>query len=262
MQFTQEELDKILGNHKHWVNEDCYGWENMKADLRGADLRGANLYGANLRGANLRGANLYVADLREANLHEANLRGAYLSGANLRGANLYGANLYEANLYEVNLYEANLRGAYLSGANLYEANLYGANLYGADLREAKNIPYIPTTCPDTGSFTGWKKACVLNEGTNKDVISMCIVELEIPEDAKRSSATSRKCRCDKAFVKSIRTLDGLVECTKAYSWYDGDFIYEVGKMVSVDDFDEDRFKECAPGIHFFINKQEAIDYKF
>ena len=24
--------------------------------------------------------------------------------------------------------------------------------------------------------------------------------------------------------------------------------------------DEDRFKECAPGIHFFRNKQEAINY--
>lgn len=36
--------------------------------------------------------------------------------------------------------------------------------------------------------------------------------------------------------------------------------YEVGKTVKVDDFDEDRWSECSRGIHFFMNRQEAIDY--
>ena len=42
--------------------------------------------------------------------------------------------------------------------------------------------------------------------------------------------------------------------------YNNDFIYRVGESVSVDDFDEDRKKECAPGIHFFITRQEAVDW--
>lgn len=41
-------IEKILEDHKHWINEDIDGWENMRADLRGANLYGANLYGANL----------------------------------------------------------------------------------------------------------------------------------------------------------------------------------------------------------------------
>ena len=62
--MTNEELRKILENHQHWLNEDCDGWEDMKADLRCADLRDANLSGADLSGAYLRGANLRCADLR------------------------------------------------------------------------------------------------------------------------------------------------------------------------------------------------------
>ena len=36
--------------------------------------------------------------------------------------------------------------------------------------------------------------------------------------------------------------------------------YTVGEMVYPDTFDENRWNECSNGIHFFINKQEAIDY--
>lgn len=32
------------------------------------------------------------------------------------------------------------------------------------------------------------------------------------------------------------------------------------KSYLTDSFDEDRWNECSHGIHFFINKQEAIDY--
>ena len=103
--MTQEELDKIIEQHQHWLNEDCEGWEDMKADLRGA----------NLSDANLSDAKLSFADLRGANLSDANLRGANLSDANLRGANLRGANLSDANL----------RGADLRGADLSRANFSG-----------------------------------------------------------------------------------------------------------------------------------------
>mgnify|MGYP000880388934 CR=1 FL=1 len=61
--MNNAELKKIIEDHLHWINEDCEGWQNLKADLFGADLRGANLreadlFGADLRGANLRGAKL------------------------------------------------------------------------------------------------------------------------------------------------------------------------------------------------------------
>ena len=159
---------------------------------------------------------------------------ADLSGADLRGADLRGADL---------------SGAYLSGADLSGAYLSGADLSGAYLSGAKNVPYIPYACPDFGMFIGFKKA------------SGYIVVLEIPEDAKRLSATGRKCRCNKAKVIEIQNIDGTkANVTKVASGYDSNFVYEVGKTVSVDNFCEDRWEECSHGIHFFINRQEAVNY--
>lgn len=57
------ELKKIIDDHQHWINEDCEGWQDLRADLRRADLCRADLCGANLLGADLRGANLLGADL-------------------------------------------------------------------------------------------------------------------------------------------------------------------------------------------------------
>ena len=182
--MTRETLDKIMENHKHWINEDCEGWKNMKADLRYADL-----YGADLRDTDLRGADLYGANLRYANLRYA------------------------------------------------------------DLRDTKNLPFIPYACPDTGSFIGYKKA------------SNMIIKLEITEDAKRVSATGRKCRCNKAKVLGIYDYEhNLLEDKEVASDRDKDFIYRVGELVEVKDFDEDRWNECSTGIHFFINFQEAVEY--
>ena len=213
----------------------------LDAIRRGADLRDADLRGSNLRGSNLRSANLCDADLCDANLCGAYLRGANLCGAYLRGANLYGADLCDANLCDANLRDANLRDADLRGANLCDADLRGANL-----RDAKGC-YL--SCPTEGSFIGWKKA------------SGHIVKLRIPEDARRSSATGHKCRCDKAYVMEIQNMDG----TKATedtvrSDHDKNFVYTVGATVEVPDFDDNRWNECAPGIHFFIDRREAVEY--
>ena len=168
--------------------------------------------------------------------------------ADLRGADLRGANLRSADL----------RGADLSDANLRDANLRDANLSDANLRSAKNIDKIawnartafyPLQCPETGSFIGHKKA------------SGYIVELEICANAKRSSATSRKCRCSKAKVLSITHLDGSDSgLTEVRSDYSKEFVYCVGETVEVPDFDENRWNECAPGIHFFVTREEAVKY--
>ena len=169
--------------------------------------------------------------------------------ADLHGADLYRADLCGANLCEVNLRGANLHGADLYGANLCGANLRGADLHGADLHGATNTPFIPMTCPDTGTFVAWKSA------------NGYIVKLEIPEDARRSSATGRKCRCDKAKVIEIQELDGSPsELTEVASGYDRNFVYRVGEIAEEPKYDENRWKEGAPGIHFFINRQEAVDY--
>ena len=242
--MTNKEQKKVLEAHKHWVLRDVDGWETMRANLRDANLRGANLWCADLQRANLRDANLRDADLRGANLWGANLL-----GANLRGANLWGANLLGANLQGANLLGANLLGANLLGANLLGANLQGANLWGANLRSAKNLQFIPLVCPGEGSFVAYKKADGL------------IVKLLIPDDARRSSATSRKCRASKAIVLEIQKIDGaLASVTEVSSNWNREFVYRVGETVEVKDFDENRWNECSTGIHFFMNRQEAVKY--
>ena len=216
------------------------------ANLCGANLRGADLRDADLRCANLYGANLCGADLCDADLRDADLRCANLYGANLCGADLRGSNLRCADLRGTDLRDADLRDADLRGADLCGANLYGADLRGTDLYDAKGC-YL--SCPTEGSFIGWKKA------------SGHIVKLRIPEDARRSSATEHKCRCDKAYVMEIQNMDG----TKATedtvrSDHDTNFVYTVGATVEVPDFNDNRWSECAQGIHFFIDRRAAVEY--
>ena len=237
------DLKKILDEHLLWLN----GEGGSRADLRGANLFGANLSDADLRCANLSDADLPGADLSCANLRGADLSGADLSCANLRGANLFGANLSDADL----------PGADLSGANLRDADLSGANLRGADLSGASmdqmiwdiHTVFYPLQCPDSGSYIGYKKASGL------------VVELEIPADARRSSATSRKCRASKAKVLSITDINGNPAGGQVKSNYDPDFVYTIGETVEVSDFDDDRWNECSTGIHHFITRAEAVIYE-
>ena len=247
--MDKQELKAILGKHLKWLRGEDGG---ERANLFGANLSRADLSGANLFEANLSGANLFEANLFEANLSRADLSGANLFEANLSRANLSGANLSGANLFEANLFEANLFRANLSGADLFEANLSGANLSGANyIEKAKNLFY-PIACPEIGAFVGWKKARVKTSGHE------CIVKLEITEDAVRSSAAGRKCRCSKATVLEIQDLEGNVLEQAAVSDRDCNFSYIPGTVVSVLDFDENRWNECSTGIHFYITREEAV----
>ena len=217
--MDEQELKNILDKHFKWLRGENGG---KRANLSRADLSGANLSRANLFGANLSRANLF---------------GANLFRANLFGANLFGANLFGANLFEANLFEANLSRANLSGANYIE--------------KAKNLFY-PIACPEIDAFVGWKKARVKTSGHE------CIVKLEITEDAVRSSGTGRKCRCSKATVLEIQDLEGIVLEQVAVSDRDENFHYIPGTVVSVSDFDENRWNECSTGIHFYITREEAV----
>ena len=247
------DLKKILDEHLLWLN----GEGGSRADLRGANLFGANLSDADLRGANLSDADLPGADLSCANLRGADLSGADLSCANLRGANLFGANLSDADLPGADLSGANLSDADLSGANLRGADLSGANLRNANLSGASmdqmiwdiHTVFYPLQCPDSGSYIGYKKASGL------------VVELEIPADARRSSATSRKCRASKAKVLSITDINGNPAGGQVKSNYDPNFVYAIGETVEVTDFDDNRWNECSTGIHHFITRAEAVIYE-
>ena len=249
--ITNDELREILDKHRKWVNEEDSG---ERAYLCDADLRDANLRYVNLRGAYLRGADLSGTDLRGADLSHSELYCADFRNANLSHADLSHASLVDANLISANLKGANLTGAYLRNANfkfadLRSADLRNAGLIGADFRGARHDDTIlKAQCPEEGSFIAWKK-----------LVGAAIAKLLIPEDAKRSSATSRKCRASKAEVLAIYDKYG-VEIKEGRSGYDYEFIYRVGETVYPDGWNEDRWSECSNGIHFFMTREEAEEY--
>ena len=175
------------------------------------------------------------------------LNGEGGSRANLSNADLFGANLRGANLSNANLRNANLRDADLSGVNLRGADLSGASM--DQMIWDIHTVFYPLQCPDSGSYIGYKKASGL------------VVELEIPADARRSSATSRKCRASKAKVLSITDINGNPAGGQVKSNYDPNFVYAIGETVEVTDFDDNRWNECSTGIHHFITRAEAVIYE-
>lgn len=75
--MTQREVNKILEQHKHWLNSE--GKVGKRGDLSGEDLSGLNFRGANLR----------YFKFRYADLEGARFNGADLEGADLRDINSF-----------------------------------------------------------------------------------------------------------------------------------------------------------------------------
>lgn len=138
-------------------------------------------------------------------------------------------------------------------ADLRGANLSHANLRGANLSDAKSLDTVKTNegtaffamqCPGDCGFIGWKKC--------KNSV---IVKLSIPANARRSSATTRKCRAEFADVIEVFGAEFGV------SQYDDSVVYKVGERVTPKNgWDENRWAECSSGIHFFITRREAEQY--
>ena len=220
-----------------------------EAVKRGIELSRADLYSVDLCNADLEGALLQGAYLRNSFLSYANLRGASLINADLSNASLYGASLQWAKLRYACLNEANLSVANLDNADLCEAMLSDANLINIHFGNAKNIPFIPMNLPE-GEFIAWKK-----------LLSGLIAKLKILEDSKRSRATGDKCRCDKCLVLEFQEGDGTKSKeTEFESNMYAKCVYKVGEIVKADSWDENRWNECSHGIHFFIDRQSAVDY--
>jgi Family of unknown function (DUF5758)/Pentapeptide repeats (8 copies) len=138
---------------------------------------------------------------------------------------------------------AELRDADLSGADLSGAKLSGADLRIAHLSGAKNaeLAMAMTRIVPEGTLIGWKKC---NGGV--------IVKIRIPEAARRSNATGRKCRAEWAEV--VEVIGGDVGISSR------GLEYRAGEEVRPDAWDEKRWNECSHGIHFFLTREEAEAY--
>lgn len=228
-------------------------------DIKGLTFSNCKFVKCNFDKCKLNNIIIYNCDLTKCNFSKADLPFSKICGSYFIDCFFNSAYAHKAELKFSSFRRCSFRNTYLSESTLDHINIYYSNLVNAKLvgSNIKNIQYNYATaffapqCPEEGSFIGWKKAGDAHK---------YLVKLLITEDAKRSSATTRKCRCSKAKVLSIKPIHDSPEVEEIESEYDSEFIYKVGEYVEVNDFDEDRWKECSTGIHFFLTKQEALNY--
>ena len=131
-----------------------------------------------------------VLDLRNASFRALDLRGADFSHCNLSGCDFR-----DCNISGCDFRFSDLTGCRMEGANLYLSRLQESVLTG--IRYDSATRYFTMQCPERGSFLGYKLC-----------FNYRLVQLLIPADAKRSSATDNACRCSKAKVLKITSSDG------------------------------------------------------
>lgn len=226
-ELKAERLKKVFELHEIWLRSG--GKRGKRAVITNTYMGHINMRNVNLRNAILTGNDMRLIDMR---------------GINLRSAILTCNDMTDTDMRYANLSHAVLRCNDMTGTDMGFTYMTGTCIEDC---------IIPMACPSDGAFIGWKKAIL---GCGEAVL----VKLLIPEDAKRSSATGRKCRCDKAKVIEILSMKDNKELKCAVSEHDGAFIYKKGETVCEPNFCEDRFKECAEGIHFFIDRKEAENY--
>lgn len=202
------------------------------------------------------------ADLSNLDLHNIDFTDSF--GENINFSN---ANLSNSNLTRVRFHHANFRGTNFSKAILEASDIRYSDFTNADFRGTKfkmafmeksihdgvlvddTTENFKMTCPETGPFVCYKK-CFEDK----------LVQLLVPSDARRSSDTSRMCRCDKAKVLNITNFDHTEKFTEARSLCGRDFYYHVGEYVYEPNYNDDRWLQSTYGIHFFMTEEEAKSY--
>lgn len=275
--FTDVNFSKADLRGANFSEANCYGEEDVifeDADLRGACFNGASFEGVNFSGADLSGAEAGDwapgACFNRANFRAAKLKGACFYDCEFQGADFSYADLTGADLKYSDFKEALLRDTVLDEADVSGSNFEFARLNGCDdddwgifthrihrglkgFESAENpVNFcIPMSCPSHGSFIGWY-GTVVTLG-NKDRI-FGILKLEIPEDAKRSSAEDEKCRCDRAKLLRIQDVFGhdLGVSEATISNGSEEYTFVLGEITEAKNFEENRFEDGA-GIPFYID---------
>lgn len=258
---TQADVNEYVKKHEEWVRTGGDGF-TIPCEFVGVKFNNIWFDEKLLNGSVFTRCELLHCCFDGSDLSSASFAGSRIVDCSFRVAKLTGVEFSSAKVYDSDFSGARLRYASCLGTEFEWCNFREADFVNAKLSTAKFDRYCrfssATTgywpvCPSTGSFTAYKKAySVWGESL--------IVTLLIPASARRSSATTRKCRADKAVVLDIRGLRTNEQHKIAVSHFDNKFEYKLGETVSVPDFNPDRWEECAEGIHFFITREEAEIY--
>lgn len=211
------------------------------------EFRDCLLEEMDLTGYDLSDLDFTLASFLNVTLDQVNFSGASLENALMDGCSMREADYRNANLKTASMRECDMTGCDIRGADLFCAVLEHAKLEGVISDESTR--WFRLHCPESGPFVAYKKC--LNDR---------IVQLLVPADAKRTSATGKTCRCNKAKVLAIKNFDETLSYDEAWSTVDDGFVYRKGEWVEVKDFNEDRWMDSTTGIHFWMNRDEAIAY--
>lgn len=257
--FFEIYSEVMIANANGYKKHGCF-YNSINVNLRDCNLIDINFDNIDLRHADFSGCNIIRCNFCSGELGYADFTGSYIEDSrfyntHFKETSFQGCMFKKCHMFQSDFSLCNFNDSHFDDATYLEIS--SCKFTRSNFRHVTNAPdrSIDMACPRFGAFVGYKK-CV-SDGCP------AIVKLEIPADAKRSAGTGKKCRCDKAMVLQIETPDGKKFCSntvypKVYN--DTDTVYEVGKIVKADSFTEDRFEECAHGIHFFMNRDDAVDY--
>ena len=181
---------------------------------------------------------------------------------NIQGSNFFDTNLHLVDFSYSEIESSSFYRALLIGANFKHSRIDYTTTFSEASVEEQSDEYtmapVSIACPEEGSFIGFKVGLKYNN--DDGFVDNVLIKLEIPADAKRSSCTSKKCRCDKVKVLDIIDISSNEHLKEAVSLYDRTFKYRTDETIQISDFDDNRWHECSYGIHFFLSKDDAIRY--
>ena len=220
----RKDESRIDWSNRTFEDMDLTGWELRNIDFSGSDF------------------NRVILD--DADLDRSSLHKTWFRDCSMKRARLTNADVTEAGMRYLDL-----SGSDFSGSNFHATLFEYANLEG--VTDNEDTRYFRLACPEKGAFIAWK-CCT----------EWRVVQLLVPADARRVSATFDSCRCDKAKVLSIKSIDETVSYTWAQSTVDPNFYYEVGKWVEpANGFEENRWLDSSEGIHFFMEREKCVAYQ-
>lgn len=259
MNFSQSEKDFFEEADAYTPSENKRTIEKEKEFKKILDERN-NSNQLDMQETIFRSLDLSKWDLKNINFRRASFYNCNLNAADFTGSMMDHVAFYECDIRNMILVNCKLRGASFRGNDMEGIDLSGANIYAAVLEDAINqdkvihneeTRWYDMSCPTEGPFIAWKCCTELR-----------VVMMLVPADAKRCMATMETGRVSKVKVLSIKSIDE----SKSYDWaqstVDPDFYYEVGKWLEpANGFQEDRWKDSSEGIHFFLDRQQCVDYQ-
>ena len=224
------------------------------------EVYAAYINGRDFRNVDLRNVSFgyYVEQI--INLEGADFRGCDLSSTEFCYCNLYGADFTGANLEGCEFIDCYFGDApVLKGAENIRAHKWKSTNYYKNYLRLYYILNIEMPLDTVGQELIVYK--FLMARNSDEEFELAIAKLLIPAEAKRIVFKYNKCRCEKAKVLDIYSIDKTHHFAYGFScMYDRHFKYTVGEEVCADKFDEDAKLICAHGIHFFLTEEEAIEY--